>query len=277
MAKYISQRAIQRQRKKIWRRIILLSLIFLSLLFLFSWLSRLDKFQISNIDISGNSALNQGEILNIVEKNISGNYLWLFSKSNFLIYPKTKIKQELLDSFAQIKELEIKFKDFQSILVEINERTPYALWCNGIEETDCFFMDKTAYLYSKAPLFLNDIYFKYIGGLSDVSTSTPSSEIFRQRYLSQKGEGYFEKVDLFIRLLKDININGYKLIIKDNNDYELFFNNGSKLIFDGNQNLDEILKDLQAVLIDLGDLGEQEFGYLDLRFQHKILYKFREN
>ncbi len=275
MAKYISQRAIQRQRKRFGRRVVLLILIFSFLLFLFSWLSKLEKFNISNIDISGNSIIKEEEILEIINKNITGKYLWLFSKSNFLIYPKSKIKEELLESFIQIKELNITFGDFQSIVVEVIERKPYALWCNGIEENDCYFMDKMAYLYDKAPLFLNDVYFKYVDGLSSVSTSTPSSEILRQTYLEQKKDGYFDKVNLFIRLLKDININGYRLVIKENNDYELFFNDENKLIFDGNQDLDEIFEDLQAVLVDLNDLKDQEFEYIDLRFKNKVLYKFR--
>jgi len=275
MAKYISQQAIRRQKKRFWRKIILSSIALFFLLFLSSWLSRLDRFQISNVSIYGNSAIKEKEILNIINENIVGNYFWLFSKSNFLIYPKNVIKKELLDSFAQIKELKIKFDNFQSIIVEMTERVPYALWCQE-KENDCYFMDKTAYLYAEAPLFLNNSYFKYTGGLLSISTSSPVSEIFRQTYLSQEKEGHFEEVDLFIRLLKDINLDGYKLIIKDNNDYELFFNNGSKLIFDGNQDFDEIFKDLQAVLIDLGDLEGKEFEYIDLRFDHKVLYKFKE-
>ena len=275
MARYTSQRAIDRQRKKFWKRIILSLVLVLLLLFLSSWVSDLEKFRIQRINIVGNSIIEAQQIREIINKNISKKYFRLFSKKNILIYPKSKIERELLDSFAQIKELEIKFGDFQSIMVSVAERKPYAIWCDGLMDEKCYFMDSFAYLYDEAPSFSNNVYFKYFGDLRGVATSTPIDKILRQIYLKEAEDGQFERVNLFIRFLKDININGYKLIIKENNDYELFFNNESKLIFDGKQNFEEIFENLQATLIELGDLEDKEFEYIDLRFDRKILYKFK--
>jgi len=275
MAKYISQRAIQRQKKRLKKKVIFFFVLLGLLLFSSSWLSKLEKFNIRNINIEGNSIIKDEEILKIINKNISGKYLRLFSKSQFLIYPKSKIETEIVDSFAQIKELKIGFGDFHSIVVDVVERKPYAIWCDDIADERCYFMDKTAYIYDRAPNFFNGIYFKYFGGLEGVSTSTPTTQILKRIYLEQEKLGQFGKVNLFIRFLKDININSYKLVVKENNDYELFFNGESKLIFDGNQDLDEIFENLQATLVEFGDLEDKEFEYIDLRFDRKILYKFR--
>mgnify|MGYP007066235319 FL=1 len=84
-----------------------------------------------------------------------------------------------------------------------------------------------------------------------------------------------KKVNLFIRFLKDINIDVYKLMVKENGDYELSFESDSFLVFDEKQDFEILLENLQAVLIDLGDLGEKEFEYIDLRFDNKVLYKFK--
>ena len=137
-------------------------------------------------------------------------------------------------------------------------------------------MDEEAYLYDKAPSFSRDIYLKYIGGLPNVSTTTLSTQILRHTFLSELEDSYFGKLNLFIRLLKDININGYRLVVKENGDYELFFNNESRLIFDNNQDFEEIFDNLQATLIELGDIGEKEFEYIDLRFKNKVVSKFKE-
>lgn len=276
MAKYISQRAIQRQKKRFWKSVILFVVLAGVLLFLVTWLSNLDKLNIQNIKITGNSVLRSEEISKIVNENILGKYLWLFSKSNFLIYPKVKIKKDLVDSFAQIKDSKIKFEDFQSIVIEITERTPSALWCNDILGQYCYFMDEEAYLYDMAPNFSGDVYFKYVGGFPGVSTSTPTTQVLRLVYLGEENNDQFNKLNLFIRLLRDININGYQLITKDNGDYELFFNNDSRLIFDVHQDFDEIFVNLRATLIELGDLEEKEFNYIDLRFDNKVVYKFRD-
>jgi len=277
MARYTSQRAIQRQRKNFWKKTILFFVLSLLLLFLLSWMLKLEKVKIQNINIIGNSIIEDGKVTEIINENISGKYFWLFSKNNILIYPKVKIEKELLDSFVQIKEVAIKFGDFQSIIVEIIERKPYAIWCDGLMDEKCYFMDSFAYLYDKAPSFSNNVYFKYLGDLQNISTSTPVHKILRQIYLMEAEDGQFERVNLFIRFLKDININSYKLMIRENNDYELFFNNESKLIFDGYQDFGEIFENLQVTLIELGDLGEREFEYIDLRFDRKVLYKFRGN
>ena len=275
MARYTSQRAIQRQRKKFWKKTVLFFVLFFLFLFSSSQVSKLEKFNIENITVIGNSIVKEQEISKIITENISGEYFHLYSKKNILIYPKSEIEKKLLNSFAQIKKIEIKFKDFQSIVVNITERKPYAVWCDGLMDEKCYFMDSFAYLYDEAPSFSNNVYFKYLGDLKGIATSTPVSKILRQIYLREAKDGQFERVNLFVRFLKDININGYKLIIKENNDYELFFNNGSKLIFDGNQDFEEILENLQATLIELGDLADKEFEYIDLRFERKILYKFR--
>jgi len=278
VAKYISQRAIQRQRRKFWKRIVLSVLLIGLLMFSLSWFFGLEKINIKNITVVGNSVVRTEDVIKQVERKIFGKYFKLFAKSNFLIYPKKKIKEDLLSSFSQIKELDIqfKFKNFQSIIIKIEERKPYAIWCDSLMDEKCYFMDEEAYLYDKAPDFSKDIYLKFIGDLQGVSTTTPITQILRQTFLSSMGISYFEKLNLFIRLLKDININGYRLVVEDNGDYKLFFNNESKLIFDDNQDFEEIFGNLQATLIELGDLGDQEFDYIDLRFKNKVVSKFKD-
>ncbi|MEA2112872.1 MAG: FtsQ-type POTRA domain-containing protein [Patescibacteria group bacterium] len=276
MAKYTSLKAIERQKKRFWKRVVLIAVSLSLFLFLISWLSSLEKVNIRDIEITGNSIIEREDILEIVNKNISGKYFWLLSKSHILIYPKLSIRNELLESFSQIKNVTVRFKDFHSIFIDIVERSPYALWCSDMAGEHCYFMDGMAYLYDEAPNFSNDVYFKYLGDFQDISTTTPTSKILRRTYLGETGEEHFGKLNLFIRFLKDINIDGYKLIVKENNDYELFFNRNSRLIFDGKQDFSDIFEDLQAVLIDLGDLGDSEFEYIDLRFGHKVVYKFKE-
>ena len=275
MAKFTTRSAIRRQRKKFWKRSILTFLLLGCLFYGSFWLVNLERFNIQEATINGLKVLKNEELIQIIENNISGKYVWLFPKSNFLIYPKNKIKNELLNNFSQIKSVDIKFGVFPNIIINVLEREPFAVWCKEPFTQQCYFMDEDAYIYDEAPNFSGDVYFKYIGNLDGIATTTPTSLILRQTYLSDSKEGQFEKVNLFIRLLRDININGYKLDVKDNNDYNLFFDNESQLIFDGNQDFDEILVNLKATLIDMGDLKGREFEYIDLRFDNKVVSKFK--
>ncbi|MFH1402601.1 MAG: hypothetical protein ABIG87_03200 [Patescibacteria group bacterium] len=262
-------------------KIILFLILATGLVFFLSYLSKNESANIKNIDIFGNSVTHSQDVLEIANKNIEGNYLGLFSKRNFLLYPKSKIKKDILNAFLRIETVNLareSFANFQSIKINITERKPDALYCDYLaselpDVEECYFMDENAFIFDRAPTFSENVYFKYYGG--DVSTTT-ENKIVGQTFLASAPTGQFEKVNLLIRYLKDINIDVYKLTVKKNGDYELYFDKESKLIFDEKQDFGIILENLRAVLIDLGDLEGKEFEYIDLRFNNKIPYKFRE-
>ncbi|MCK5022198.1 MAG: FtsQ-type POTRA domain-containing protein [Candidatus Pacebacteria bacterium] len=281
-------------------------ILFLIVIILISFISKREELSIENINIKGNIVTLNEDILNIVNQNIEGNYFWLFSKSNFLIFPRFKIKKDILDTILRIDDLDISFENPQTININITERKPFALYCKNLvvqllsneeiedgltdtatttsknlvvgllskEKDECYFMDKNAYIYEKSPDFSDDIYFKYMGDTNNIASST-ESYILGKTYLSQAREDQFDKVNLFIIYLKNININVYRLLVKENGDYELYFDDDSKLIFDENQDFNVIFENLQAVLVDIEDLREEQFEYIDLRFDNKILYKFK--
>ncbi|MCK4386738.1 MAG: hypothetical protein KAV41_01475 [Candidatus Pacebacteria bacterium] len=302
MPRFISQRVKKKRKRIFYAKLILFFILFCSALFFLAWLSRMEKFHIRNISVKGNSAVQTENILTIVNECVAGDYFYLFSKRNILLYPKSEIKGELLNSFLRIKAVDIQFADFQSININIEERKAWAVWCRPItgnhlalqvpsdllgapspkREESCYLMDENAFIFAQAPNFSGDVYFKYSGNLLGISTTT-NDKILGRTFLKSKfdsangqiQDSRFEKINLFIRFLKDININAYKLSVKENSDYELLFGNESRLIFDRQQDFDGILKNLRATLINLGDLENQEFEYIDLRFNNKVLYKFR--
>ncbi len=300
LRKFRSERIAKKHKRIFWTKFVFFWIFLIALIFLFSFISKLEKINISNINIEGNKIVKSEDILEIVNKNIEGNYLQLFSKSNILIYPKSKIKKELLVNFLRIEDLIISFNNFHSIDINVIERKSFALYCENAvvqqqlpelgetststdlvlkvpSEEKCYFMDDTGYIYAEAMSFSDDVYFKYQQESfkrKDLVLKAPSP--LGEIYLSEAKEGQFEKVNLFIRFLKDINMNVYKLLIKENGDYELSFGKDSLLIFDEKQDFEILLENLQAVLIDLGDLEKQEFEYIDLRFDNKVLYKFKE-
>jgi len=293
--KFRSERIARKHKRIFWTKFVFFWLFLAIFTFSFSYMSKLEKINILNINIIGNKIIEDEDILEIVNENIEGNYFKLISKSNILLYPKSKIKSTLLEKFLRIEDLVISFENLNSININIVERKPFALYCKNKEneilmssedeematstslgndfvlgipnKEECYFMDDAGYIYAEAMSFSQDVYFKY---LNETSLSLDKT------YLSESREEQFEKVNLFIRYLKDININVYCLMVKENGDYELIFDRDSILIFDEKQDFDILLENLHAVLIDLGDLSNKEFEYIDLRFDNKVLYKFRK-
>ncbi|MFH0846132.1 MAG: hypothetical protein V1851_01890 [Patescibacteria group bacterium] len=292
MPRFRSEKLAQEYKRK---RNIKLFLSFVCLCLFFGFLvyiSRRPEINIKEIEVIGNNVIKKEQILDIAYFYLNQKYLGILPKSNIFIYPKGEIKQEILNSYLKIQDLQIGFSSLTSIKIVVLERDPFALYCrdlDDIEDTvsdsiatstnlatikkqneECYFMDKVGYIYANTESFFDTVYFKYFNeNLED------KKDILGTTFLLDE-TGRFEKVNLFIRFLKDINIDVYRLEIKENGDYQLFFDKDSVLIFEGNQNFEILLENLQAVLIDLGDLGDKEFEYIDLRFENKVLYKFRE-
>ena len=281
MRKFRSQHVVEKHKRIFWVKFVFFWIFLFILIYLISYLSKSEEVGIIDINIIGNEAVQDKDILEIINKNLEGNYLGLFSKSNVFLYPKSKIKTEISNSFLIIKELIISFNDFKSIDINIAERKPFALYCENTKmeflekeessQENCYFMDDKGYVYTKAMNFSDNIYFKYYEETPDFNQN-----ILGKTYLSKANKNQFEKINLFIRFLKDINIDVYRLTIKKDGDYELVFGNNSKLLFEGKQDFNVLLENLQAILIDLGDIGEKEFEYIDLRFNNKIFHKFKD-
>ena len=84
-----------------------------------AWCSYRPAITIKNNAVEGNSVITDKEVLDIVKADISGEYIWIFNKANFLIYPKHSIERELLTKFKRLSGVKISFTDFQSILVSL--------------------------------------------------------------------------------------------------------------------------------------------------------------
>src|ERR1700754_3986657 len=66
-------------------------------------LSRWSKINIAEINITGNKVIETAEIEKVVKEDLNGKYLWLFPKSNFLLFPKSTIEKKMYEGFKRIK------------------------------------------------------------------------------------------------------------------------------------------------------------------------------
>ena len=90
---------------------------------------RSERINIADINIKGNSALATKVLTGFTEDIISGNFAFVFPKSSIFLYPREDLQASLLNSFKEIKEVDVSFDSLQSISVNIEERKPYALYC----------------------------------------------------------------------------------------------------------------------------------------------------
>jgi len=263
-----------------------------------SLLSANEKINIQTVNISGNNVLTKDDILKVVDKELAGKYLFLFSKRNSFIYPGQKITNSLLESFNRISDVQIAKNDLTTITISIKERTGIYLFCGQEgsegEVENCYYIDSAGLIFSDAPYFSGNVYFKFYdnrnqkagegdslpeAGREDVALTDPIG-----LYFIDKGE--FTRLVNFKKYLDQYIIKSNALILKNNEEYEFVLNKMAdenqfpKIFINKNSDFEKILNNLLSAIETEPFASEYKknynnLEYIDLRFENKVYYKFK--
>jgi len=264
-----------RRRRLFWVRFYIIVFFVFLIIFGLAILSSHEKMIVKTFLISGNNSISNNEILRVANQDMVGRYFGLFAKSNFLIFPRFKIKQDLLNEFRIIDDLDISWKSWQTVAISITERKPHSVWCGLAIKgpvDDCYFIDEHGYIFGRAPTFSGTVFIKNYGPYllnSNESTSTPNP--IGHYFLKQTDySNLFVLRDILSE--KSLNVNS---IYFDGFDFRFTLTNGVVLIFnDRGGGLAVAFQNLFTV-INSGDLdlikGSNDIVYIDLRFTDKIV------
>ena len=242
-----------------------------------TYLLKTKRFLISSVEVKGNSVTRTEEIEQIVSGKISGNYLWLFPKSNDVLYPKSDIRNSLLQDIPRLSSVTISLSNPNLLSVSVVERQPFALYCIDISpptsdsnnSNGCFFLDKTGYVFSEAPSFSGGVYFVY--------TSEPVFDApLRQSFLNPVR---FGELAPFVSSLGNMGLYP-KIFVDKGNEYNLELSNGGKIVIRSDSDLERIVGDLEAFLNSPKIEAEKNFikriALLDLRFGNQIRWTLKD-
>ena len=249
--------------------LLIIGALFVGLGFASEW----QRINIQNLEISGNKVVEAKEVEGVVLSMLDGKYLWLFSKTNFLFYPKGKIKKTLAENFLILKDIDLALENANTLKITLTEREAKFTWCGeGLPEDlstgKCYFMDEGGYIYAEAPYFSGDVYFKFFGRTENNGNQPLGSyflpEIFRRLvYFRDAAEG--------------MNLNPSFVVVKNDDDAELYLGsqiNAPKIIFKLNADIEKTAQNLELVLGG-EELKEkiEALQYVDLRFGNKVYFK----
>ncbi|MEQ1499888.1 MAG: hypothetical protein ABL917_00765 [Parcubacteria group bacterium] len=273
----------KKRKKKLIRYGLIIFLLF-SHIALSSYIAHTKEFRISKVVLSGGVLVTQNDIELETTKHLGGKYIWLFPKNNAFLYKKKDLREYLKNTFKRIDTIDIKLEGFQTLLIKITERKPYAIWCDkkysatdidtdGVSQKieNCYFMDQNSAIFAPAPHFSGDAYFKYYGA---VATTSPIGSYF----MSSSTE--FMNVSNFIENMKKIGVRPQYLLAKDNDEFVVVMSGGGEVYFDMREDLAKVASNLDSLLQTPGlssmDRSNLELEYIDLRFGNKLFYKLKE-
>lgn len=235
------------------------------------WAARFPPLAVSGVSVLGAHTIPVADIERTVSDQMSGAYLALFPKSNTVLVPTDAIAAAILTAFPRIRSVDIARPGLNSLAISVHERSPYALWCGASraashDPTGCYFLDDSGRVFTEAPDFSGDVFFRYFG----VIPGDPINATFL-------APGEFEELDLFVRSTRDMGVRPVALAVLGGPDAELFLEDGSRILFNRTGNLSEVLENLKSVLESdvFRERGTLALDYVDLRFGNKIFYKFR--
>lgn len=278
---------LKRKKKERVRKYSVISLLIVLIVGVFSYLSHRPELRVTKVILKGGVLVTESDISEKSTSFMKGSYIFLFPKNGSLWYPKHKLENYLKQNFQRIDSISIDSKGLKTIVVSIEERKPFAIWCDSLleakdvstttQKTDknpdyqkCYFIDQNSTIFSESPYFSGDAYFKFYGL---VSTTTPIGTY----YIASSTE--FEEITSFIDKLRSMSIRPSYLVANESGDYSLTVSGGGKILFDTKKPLVETAKNLESLLrtpaLSTSTNADLPIEYIDLRYGNKLFYKLK--
>ncbi|MFT5179745.1 MAG: hypothetical protein ACI9GH_000195 [Candidatus Paceibacteria bacterium] len=263
-AKYRSSK-LAKQKKKIRKWRIALVVVFIAVVLIgTSFWSRHDSMKISEIKFTELSYTNEDVLREIVFEELNRTYLGLLSKSNSLIFPRQKIKERILNDQPSIKSVDLDFKGFKKILLEVEEYEPVARFCEG---DDCYLLNDEGYVFVKEPLINTNSFVTFRGNIE--------GDNLKNSFLDPKLFKSFIKV---VEILNsDLDIEIVSVEESENPIFEFKSRTGAIFLIDKEDNMIDVIENIKTVFLKEGINREQfeNIDYIDLRFGNKVFYRLK--
>lgn len=261
----------EKKRRKRRFQLILFIFVCLSGLSFFVWLSRRETFLIAEVVIPAENIVGKEEVVHAARRALAGYYLWLVPRANAFIYQRRALEQNLVDAFPRIKSVTLTLDGFRRLVIMVEERTPFALYCaNGLDLlniSECYFLDENGLIFASTASFSRGVYFIY---------TTPELLVdpLGKRFIKTDE---FQSLSIFVKTLTALNIHPFALEVVED-EYRLLLSNGGKIIWRRDADLALIRSNLEAFLSHDSIRNQDSFldriSLLDLRTESKIFYRF---
>jgi hypothetical protein len=241
---------------------------------LLAWGSHHNAVSVSSVRVEGVKTIDEESVISMAQQELEGNNFLIWNRANMLWYPKKDIVADIQEAFPRAKDISLRRTSMTAIAVEITERTPTYVWCEGsyidyeqdaalVGETHqptCYFADCDGFIFDSAPVFSGAAYRTWYGG---EVTHTPLG-------------AYIANSDVFARsvavmdTLSALGLSPIKHEFRGEDGY-VFFEDDTYFMYPLDAELEALGADVRAVLESLEENTDWE--YLDMRFGNKVFFR----
>jgi hypothetical protein len=244
---------------------------------LLAWGSHHPSVSISSVEVEGAKVVDVDAVANVVYEELEGNNAFIWNRANMVWYPKDDIIARILKEFPRIKTVSVHRNSTTKITIEIIERAPAYVWCDGsyleyeqdaalVGETyqpTCYFADREGFIFDSAPVFSGALFVTWFGG---VSADNPLGARVRE-------EETFTRALAVMDMMRTLGLSPTQYEFRGDDGY-VFFEHGGYIVYPLSVSSEVLHTDLVAVLESLGE--SMDWEYLDMRFGNKVFFKEKE-
>jgi len=184
-----------------------------------------------------------------------------FPYKSIVLVPLNQIKQEILERYPEIKQVEINRHLPNSLVIKIEERKNTGVWCQK-QVNQCFFFDSEGIIFQPAPLIKGSLIINVYGVEDSIKVRDQilSSEMIEFILAIKKGLPEIslpEAVDFEVVSLEDLRVTTAR---------------GWQIYFNPKYSVESQLETLKRIFNKEIDLN-QALEYIDLRIQGRVYYK----
>lgn len=244
---------------------LLIMIVLISAAYLILFYSR---FQVTNIEISGNQKVQHNDIENLawvdINKKLLNVGIFTISSKSIFLLNKNELVKNIVNKIPLVSDVQIEKRMPQNIILKITERQPFAVFCNSQDFQKCFFMDNHGIIFE--PVQNGQQY-----GMVIVVKDLKGNEVF-------VGENIIEKntMDTISKIQKNLSDNfqiGIKEVFVSNT---LVFKTSEhwQIYFDPNSNIDFQITKMKALLQDeIPVTARKNIQYIYLQYKDRAYYK----
>lgn len=257
-------------------------LIILVLLFIFfiagGGVSHKSVWRIEHVNISGASAVPEDASRSLARQKLEGNYFFVYARDNSRLFPKREIEKMLYETFPRIANVSAKRSDNHTIVIEMKERKPFALWCGQeLSSKDCWFIDESGFVFDKAPVFSKGVYVEVYGKLIEKNVGEPLRASLPERR--------FATANLFTELIREDVGKAFRIFIKAEDEIEVTMHTSAKhpfladavIRFKDTSAPATLVKNLEKAILTQFPNNvalKKKLLYIDMRFGSKVIFGF---
>ena len=294
-SKEVLKRSQSLKKKKKVGKIFIIFILVLLFFAVIVYLLYAKGLSINTIVVQGNNVLESDELAVPIEESLHSKYWYLFPRKSIFIYPQSEITSKLLHDFPRLATVEVGVSDWDSLIVDVDERSSDSVWCQNDSilidslslsadpSENCYFADSNGFIFAVAPYFSNSVFLRLSGFLPEqpIGKYVLSKDSYRIiTNFTRSLVAIFSKTkysNFRLTNIKIIDQNNYeaKIIDTTRND-----SSGWSLFFDSDENSEKLAGNLYATLAS--DSFKQDYEQnkgnlesIDLRYNPKVFYKFK--